>query len=114
MIVGYDQADVVVDIHCRIEDGDGDAGADDAFDRIDEGAIVSGGYGESIDAPGNHGVHDFDLAAVVGLDVRTAPVERDMEIPGGAFGSGSDGNKEEIRIGLGDDRDGLSIAAAAS
>lgn len=97
-IVGGDEGDVILEVHGRIEDVDGNARGG--------GPLEGGGSGDK-------GVDDLNLPGGVGLLVRPVPEPVDVTLPGGAVDAGVDGNKEEMGGGLGDHGDAGARALGA-
>jgi hypothetical protein len=106
VVVGGDEADVVVSLEPRVEDDDRDAPLHGAADRSDERRVVQRREGDAGDAAGD-GVLDFrDLRVAVVFAERAAPGDGHAELLRRFLGAGVDALPEHVGGALRDHGDG--------
>ena len=105
VVVGGEEAHVVVAVDAGVKDGDGDAGGGGAVERAEKDFAFRGGDGDAIDAAGDEAIEDLDLAGVVGFRGGAVPFDLDAVFFAGGHGAGLDGEPEEMGGGFGDHRD---------
>jgi hypothetical protein len=113
VVICGDEGNVVLDIHTGVKDCDWDTGADGSIHGCCERTFIGGRDGQRIHLSGDHGIHDLDLASVIGLLVRTVPKDAHARLAGGLVYTGVDGQKEEMRGCFGNNSDKCLRARAA-
>ena len=113
IVVGSDEADVVLNLDSGVEDSNRYARTDRAFERSYQRALVGCGDGQPIHLARYHGIHNLDLPVVVGFIVRPIPQDAHVQIVRRLLDAGVYRNKEQMRDGFGNYADDLFARAAA-
>ena len=100
-----DEVDPLFAVEGRVEDGDGQAAFGGGADVGGEGLVVAGGEEDGLEAGGGEVVENADLVGDLGVVERALPLERDVELGGGAAGASLGGLPVGVGGGLRDGGD---------
>jgi len=105
VIIGGDEADIVLTLKSRINDHDRDLFPGRVLNGAAERPVVEGGEDDAVDPAAYEVLHDRDLLGPVVLFLGAFPEDPDVQLPGRLDRPGMDGFPELVGHSLGDDGD---------